>query len=216
MSPSGVDPRRTNRRTGLDLRKHSPWLAVVLMLVGMVGVVVLPGVPPLLAKEGPVEDVSHLLLAAGTLVFFGRGVQLRKLGPWLVGGFLLVLLLEEVDWGLVYGFVQVSSAISDVVGESNLHNSVGGHSYLLFGIPVLLFAIVGLRIPRLGSRIVEWLAHVPSRSASVALFTLLGLHVHWALGVSEQERDELFETSLYGWFVAVGLARPNGRNDTER
>lgn len=186
---------------GVTLARRWPRvLAVLAANAGLVALVLAAPEPArrLLAKEGPVEQVSHgvLLLAAlawAWLAARDRGVRVRAL---LLAGFLALVLAEELDWGAVYGVPHVGVRIAAALGHRNMHNALAGASYLLFALPLALhFAAPA----RLHGR----LAPLPDERA--AFFVIAALFIAWNLGAWERQAQELLEACLYALLLACGL-----------
>lgn len=159
-----------------------------------------------LAKEGPVEQVSHLVLVVGVGLWLAvyRRARSRRGFPLVAAAFLALLFLEETDWGAELGFVALSGSIRDLVGASNLHNSWGGHSYVLFALPIFLWFGATLlperwRAPTL-SRIAPY---IPSRDARRAFWLVLAfaaLTAPW-----EEHVQELSELLIYALLATPAL-----------
>jgi hypothetical protein len=171
-------------------------LAAVLALVASCGVAAVLAPAWLLevsAKEGMVEVVSQAILlvaAAGWAVVRGRESR-RAL---LIALACLVVLGEELDWGL------------RGPGSGNLHNSVGGASYLLFALPwVWLYgASLGL-LPR-----ARWVPPRPDGIAFAVVVAVAGSSLVMS-SAWEQAVDELSELMLYVLLAVGGLRIASGR-----
>ncbi|MEM6994831.1 MAG: hypothetical protein AAF721_30230, partial [Myxococcota bacterium] len=100
----------------------------------------------LAAKEGPLEHVSHAVLALAVAAAAFRaatGGERGAGGRWPHVGvtlWLFVVLGEELDWGRVYGVDALATPLASLVGRPDLHNAWSGASYLLFAIPVVWLA----------------------------------------------------------------------------
>lgn len=158
------------------------------------------------AKEGPVEHVSAAVLlviaiAWGVRLSMRRGRHAEPRGhdnrsartiAVVMLGFVVLVLGEELDWGV----------------GTNVHNLVGGHSYLLFAIVPAAVACVGCVRPHAGG-------DGPSRDEGIALViaALPSVASTVALRVWASELDELGELAVYlvlcAWAVRVAARRDN-------
>jgi len=159
-----------------------------IVLAAALGMAVAPQLSSrLLAKEGPAEVVQHLLLALGVLGWGGLSSSGSRRALW-VAAFLGVLLGEELDWGGVLAG-----------GGGNLHNALGGHSYFLFALPLLVL----FGAPR------RWVGEIsPDLPERVGFFGAVGVVAAAAtilVPAWEAAFDEAKELALYGLLVAVSL-----------
>ncbi len=147
-------------------------------------------------KEGPAEAAGQVVLLLATLGW--AFVRTRQgAGARWVAVACAVVFAEELDWGAQLGL----TAVVDTLGVANLHNGLGGASYLLFAVPWVLLYGAALR----GMTTPAWL---PPRLDGVA-FGLVVLTAGISVLVSstwEQALDELSELMLYG-LLAVGGTR---------
>ncbi|MEM9189600.1 MAG: hypothetical protein AAGF12_10525 [Myxococcota bacterium] len=175
---------------------------LVLLLLGAV-----PSLRFLAEKEGPVEQLSHLVLIGGIVHWAVHGRRQRLRGVVLICLYLGVLLGEETDWGAVYGLFHTT-------GEANLHNRFDGHSYPLFGIPAaaLLFATA---FARSRSWLERWLEIRAGPSFAVAFFVLaagsLGIAV--AVPTFDTFADELTELGVYLLLAFLPISGPKPASD---
>lgn len=145
------------------------------------------------AKEGAAEAAGQVVLLVAVA---GWAVIRTRQGAgagWVALG-CAVVLAEELDWGAQLG-------AHALVGVHNLHNGLGGASYLLFAVPWVVLYGVALR----GVTTPAW---VPPRLDGVA-FGIVGLTAGVSLLVPsawEQALDELSELMLYA-LLAVGGTR---------
>src|SRR5688572_14611872 len=119
-------------------------LVVLAVAVAFAGLALLAptSAADLLAKEGPVEHASHLVLLLAVLAWTALAVRRRRparLLAALAAAFLALVLAEELDWGAVYGWGGISQAVAGVFGHRNMHNAARGASYLLFAAPLAAF-----------------------------------------------------------------------------
>ena len=182
------------------------------------------------AKEGPVEHVSHGVLLLAVLAWSARTVEvLRKPGGgdphaqgtangvWLPLGVALwmaVVLAEELDWGAVYGFNGLAGQLSRVAGRPDLHNAWSGASYLVFCIPVLVLAGLGLVGTKQGA---QPNGVALDRSDAAALIVVMAVSFVGTLAWSavEAQLDEVAELVLYGVLFWIA-ARPRPREGLGR
>ncbi len=152
----------------------------------------------LLAKEGPVEHLSHLVLLAAVLTWL---LLTRRADPTtrprivLMVGFLALVLAEELDWGAVYGWHLLAPRIAAFAGHRNLHNAARGASYLLFAAPLLLYFFA----PPVHRGI------APSPDERAAFLAIALLFLAWNFGPWERQAQELLETLLYALLLAIAL-----------
>ena len=180
----------------------APRTSTVLLL--MLGLLVLVLAAPalartLLAKEGPVEFASHVVLLAAVLAWLAlawRASAADRLRAALMAGFLALVLAEELDWGGVLGVSALGLRIDAAVGHRNFHNATHGASYLLFALPLLLhFAAPARMHGRLA----------PVADERAAFFTIALAFIAWNLGPWESHAQELIEGVLYGLLLAAGV-----------
>lgn len=162
-------------------------------------------------KEGLSEHVSHLVLVAGIVGFVRHGALSRRTdrSPWIawtMAAFLFVVLLEEIDWGAIYGVNEIAQTVLVGSDRPNLHNAWRGLSYNLFALPLLAFFVAPIARDRLARH-----AHVlPTRSDQIEFGVLavaapvLGL----VSGSFEPVVDEMLELAMYSRVTATGLRAP--------
>jgi hypothetical protein len=152
-----------------------------------------------LAKEGLVEHASHVFLAVGALALAACALRHRRRAFAFASAFLLFVLLEETDWGAVYGWTPLADGLRALVGEGNLHNAWGGHSYLVFAIPPAAFYGPALLPERWASRARAFWMPCPLRRAdALALLVLVFVDTAVAHSAgSDAGFDELSEACLY-------------------
>lgn len=74
-------------------------------------------------REGPIEQVSHAVLLVALIAWLWAVRRRTGTARWIavvVSLYTLFLLLEEIDWGLVYG---VDIGFNRLVGLPSLHQS---------------------------------------------------------------------------------------------
>ncbi len=164
----------------------------------------------LTAKEGLVEHISHAVLAVAVLVWVRRAVRAgRDAAPgtaWVVGAIAAwcgVVLGEELDWGAVYGCTVVAAPLTEWTGRPDVHNAWSGASYLVFAVPVLGLALLGLR-RRFGF----------DRFDATALLVVVVASAVGTLGWPDREAqlDEVAELVLYAvlvWIAVRGRSSPD-------
>ncbi|MCR9160202.1 MAG: hypothetical protein ACE37F_37230 [Nannocystaceae bacterium] len=173
------------------------WVGVVAVASAVAAATVPSWLLGVAEKEGPVEAASAVVLLAAAL---GWGVVRTREGrgaAWVAAA-CAVVLAEELDWGAQLGLPWFAESF----GVHNLHNGLGGASYLLFALPwVALFgaALWGRARPR-------WLPPRPDGYAFAAVAAVaavsLALPTAW-----EQALDELSELLLYVLLAVGGLRR---------
>jgi len=185
------------------------WLVLggTLCVVGL-GLLFPDGLGPFLAKEGAIEHLSHGVLAVGIVAWGASAARHRRVPPACLALFLLLVLAEELDWGLVYGWPAGASVVRAVGGDRNLHNLLGGHSYVLFALP--LVALYGCALlPEARRRVPErWFGRtLPPKGDAWAFFVLCPIAVLLpeALESRAAMMDEVFETGLYVLVLVTGI-----------
>lgn len=103
----------------------------------------------LAAKEGPFEHLGHMALVVAVALWVGVALRAARRPRALAIGVALYLglaLLEEIDWGAVYGVDLGHSLVARLTGGSpNFHNaqkshaSLAGWSVAWMSAPMLLF-----------------------------------------------------------------------------
>lgn len=196
---------RRRSRIG-DILAEVPVLAV---LVALAAFVVLALAAPertagWLAKEGPVEHASHVILALAALAWLALAIFKRSAARLLslaLALFLALVLAEELDWGAVYGWRGPGEAIARVFGHRNLHNAASGSSYLLFAVPLAVY-FAWPRAPL-----------TPTRHERRAFVLLAAAFLACNLTPWERHGQELLEALLYALMLAVAarLLRPDVR-----
>ena len=119
--------------------------------------------------EGPLEHVSHLVLV-GSVVLWGmcaRAADGRQRAVALgMTAWLLLLWLEEIDWGAVYG---LTDGLRGIVGAPSLHHSSSANTSPFadklkwFAVPIVLWFALP-RVPRVG----DWLSRLDPIPATVS------------------------------------------------
>lgn len=183
------------------------WLAVLPLVALLAGWWTAPeATARWAAKEGPVEHVSHAVLAVALIGWGAKAVRMRGVAI-AVALWCALVLAEELDWGKVYGVHGIADLWIGVVGRPDLHNAWGGASYVLFGIPILGLLALGWR-ERSGLTRVDALALALIVGASL-LGTLIGSQISEAI---EPVLDEVSELSLYAVLAVIGWrATPTAR-----
>lgn len=153
----------------------------------------------LLAKEGPLEHASHLVLLLAVVAWGGVAARTRgwaRLRAAGLAGFLVFVLAEEVDWGAVYGAPRLGAGLAGAFGHRNMHNALGGASYLLFAAPLALHFAAPARLHG---------PLAPLRDERVAFLAIAASFIAWNLGAWERQAQELLEAALYALLLACGL-----------
>ncbi len=181
------------------------WVFACVAAFGMLALVDAPRWLALAAKEGTLERSSHALLGVASLAWLARARTPPRSVPLLVAAFCVLVLGEELDWGAQLGVHAIANGLQARVGDTNLHNLLGGASYLLFAVPpVVLY----------GSALAGRGPHRPP-SADALAFALIAATAAASLGVSpswESSLDELSELMLYGLIACTGL-QPDAAHD---
>ncbi|MEM6293722.1 MAG: hypothetical protein AAGA54_20780 [Myxococcota bacterium] len=192
-----------HRRTRISL--GLAWVIACVVAFAALALVDAPRWLALAAKEGALERSSHALLGVATLAWLARARQAPRRVPLVLAGFCLVVLAEELDWGAHLGWSTIAAGLRAGVGDTNLHNLLGGASYLIFAVPPMLFYGSALR----GAG-----AHRPARADAVA-FALIAATAAASLGAPpswESSLDELSELMLYGLIACSGLVPPESQD----
>lgn len=194
-----------------------PGLVTIIALGDLVAAVLGPEpMRGLLAKEGPAEQVSHVVLAVAVIAWSARAMRPVSMRGGRMGAAALALafafvLGEELDWGLAFEVHVLADPLIRLVGRPDLHNAWGGASYLLFSLPVLAVVALGVAGPtdRAGWR-------GPSRGDAIALVLVaiaavitIALPRAW-----EAALDELTELLAYVALAAAALRPGRGRSCT--
>lgn len=172
------------------------------------------------AKEGPVEHVSHGVLVLTVLAWAARTVAVQRSnasGGWLPLGVALwmaVVLAEETEWGAVYGADGLAEQVSRVAGRPDFHNAWSGASYLVFCIPVLVLAGLGLSGAK---RTAEPRAVALDRSDAAPLIIVMVASLVGTLAwpAIEAQLDEVAELVLYAVVLWIAVrSRPSAAAQT--
>ncbi|EDM80091.1 hypothetical protein PPSIR1_20729 [Plesiocystis pacifica SIR-1] len=199
------------------------FLAALLVLTYLAGTALLVLTPELglraLEKEGAVEQASHLVLVAAIVAYAVVALRSRRPLVLLLSLFLTLVLLEELDWGDVYSQNQLATFFQAETGDVNFHNRWGGHSYLLFALPVPAYGLSAFYPAWLREPLERALGPAaPDRRASVAMLACVATLIVGLLALSayEQQLDELNELVIYLWFggVAALAARPQSARES--
>ena len=142
--------------TTLDLVWRGPAIAIgVYALAAVVAAVAPASALQIAEKEGLLEHLSHAVLLVGIVAWMIRARTPPRAVAIAVAVTLTVVLAEELDWGGLFG----ATAVADVTGLPNFHNSWGGASYLVFAVPFAAFFALPLT---------RFADHGPSRGHSLA------------------------------------------------
>ncbi len=175
----------------------------------------------LAAKEGPLEHLSHLVVAAAGTGFFRVGIRAAARGRAIALGmacFCGIVLGEELGWGSVLGVEVVADAVRAISGRSDFHNAWSGASYLLFAVPVValfgpvLLASVGIRGEEVWVH--RWqealgdVAPAPDHALALACLGVASLTGTLAVPDWESELDEITELLLYAVLAVLAWRRP--------
>lgn len=194
---------RRSSRGWYPRRVPAPVLAVLVVAAVLVGLALIdPGTAAAwLAKEGPVEHASHLVLLLAVAAWIALAARTRgrsRLLAAVLAAFLALVLAEELDWGAVYGWPGPGEAVARVFGHRNMHNAARGSSYLLFAAPLAaFFAWPAAPLPA-------------TRGERLAFALIAALFLACNLTAWERHGQELLEGLVYALLlaVAVRLLRP--------
>lgn len=164
----------------------------------------------LFGEEGPVEQWSDAILLGAILVWATIAVRrLRWALP--VALYLTFLLMEETDWGAVYGVDAGHSIVDALVGRDSFHElSLAGVSFFAevqhwFVLPALGF--FGFAVAtRLAGRPV---AHdLPREDETAVLAVILGLYVVMPSPLQPPLDDRgMYQLLIYGLFAMMAVRR---------
>ena len=181
-------------------------VAAVYVAIGVAAVLAPATVLDAAAKEGPIESLSHAVLAGGIAAWAVRA-RVRPRWPALAVAILLALTLaEELDWGAHLGHDAFARVLVDRTGAPNLHNALGGTAYVLFALPWAAFWLAPFAPERWRVALGD---HLPARSATFAAVVVAGASLLSSLAAAPWERalEEIHETIHYV-LVAVAAFRP--------
>lgn len=212
-----------------ELARHPyVWALGLCVSIHVLGVLIAPDLWLRLSdKESLFEHLGHGVLALGFVVWLLVSVRTRRgalVVACLVSAYLLFCLLEEIDWGAVYGIELGHSRIERWTGGPNLHNARAlehtpfGWSLPWMAAPMIAYFAAGW-VPRARQRTLA--SVLPTRAESFwFVVTVLvsaafdGLHLlHWRLGYVPRAAaggslgDALgwFQIAFYLLWVLVGL-----------
>lgn len=186
-----------------------PPLVVLVIAAGFAGLAL--AAPQLaaatLAKEGPVEHASHLVLLAAVVLWVllaARTGGRPRISAAAVATFLALVLLEELDWGAVYGLPGPGEAIARSLGHRNLHNAASGSSYLLFAVPLAAY-FAWPPGPR------PHAPPAPLRGERLAFLLLAALFLLGNLTAWERQAQELLEGLVYALMLTIAARHLRAR-----
>ena len=141
----------------------SHWFAFVIAGTALTFVTVSLAAPRLAARltvaEGPIEHFGHVLLLAVVLTWIvAAGHALRngaKTTPAaralcvFMPVYLGAILMDEIDWGAVYGWDLGATTVRELTGQPNLHRFLllpdfDGIALIIWGTPMFGFFALGL------------------------------------------------------------------------
>lgn len=203
VEPTLRDEARAWHRRAVPLPEDSrlarwAWTATALAAVGSAVIAweVWPAALEwLLSKEGLIEQVSHALLALSAGVWLGLGRSSPRAIPVALAVVSVLLLLEEIDWGAIYGLDGLGDRLERALGDPNLHNVGHGASYALFGVPLVAYFAAPSR----------WLgAYAPTADERLAMLGT-GLLLVQTNGPREALAQEGLEAILYAVLLGCGV-----------
>jgi len=154
------------------------------------------------AKEGPLEQGSHVVLAAAVVAWLVRVRQPPRWAPLVLALALAVVLAEETDWGALVADNALTSAFARLTGRPRLHADA---SYLLFAIPWLAWLAASLAPTwrmRLGPHAASRDEVVAAGLVAVATLGSVLLPIEW-----ERALEEISETIFYALLFASAVRR---------
>ncbi len=202
---------RTPDKSVFSIPVVIPVVSMIILFIFIA--VVFPGLfKDILGKERFIEHVSHLILIFSiALCLPSIGKDRRRNGRVFFLIMLVVLLLEETDYGGVYGFYLARDFFSSNFHVVNFHNRIN----LPFGITFDLYWIFKWLIflyfffPLFGNRkLKEWFyPFIPSKNEiiAVSIIALFREDPFGFLGASDYYFQELSECLLYYLFLAIAL-----------
>ena len=156
------------------------------------------------AKEGAIEQLSHVVLAFAIVAWAARA-RTRPRWPAVTAACLLAITLaEELDWGAELGLAAIATALEATVGATNLHNAAHGGAYVLFAVPWALWAALPWAPERWRAAVTP---HDPSRATALALAVVALASAFALLAAQPWERalDEVNEAILYMALLGAAL-----------
>lgn len=189
-------------------RKHTTATGVLVLFVAFgVGVTVAPQwTARALAKEGPVEVVSHAVLLVAVLAWllaaWRRHTRARALAVG-VAVFCAVVLGEELSWGAELGVTMLADPLSAATGRADFHNAWGGASYLVFAVPVVALVVIGI----VASAQTLPLGIDRDDAVALGLVGLAAIGGTLAWPSLEAQLDELSELALYVALTWIAVRR---------
>ena len=182
-------------------------LVAALAAFGIAAVAAASPLADLLAKEGPVEHLSHAVLVVAVVAWGRHAARGDDNAARILRGalalFLLAVLGEELDWGAVYGLVPGRGG--------NVHNAWGGASYLVFALPLGLIVAAPWVAPL--ARALGRAA--PGRVDALGLLAIPAAALSVALAWPRWEPyfDEYSELLLYGALAWLAIRRSGAAGD---
>lgn len=186
--------------TARRVLRHPLTIATV-AATALIGVGLLVAPEPLVAlkdqRESGLEHISHGVLLLGVLLWSVVVARTKRDGPQVLGivtlGYQLLLLLEETDWGQVYGV--------DLGVEALHHNTV--HPATMFHDRLFLFALPGVAwaLAPLVRRS-SW-SVAPRPEDGVVFLGILATYV--ASDMVIEGLHDVYQTLAYAVFLGVGL-----------
>lgn len=206
-------------------RQPYAWALGLCVSIHVLGVLVAPHLWLRLSnKESVFEHLGHATLALACVVWLWAARRTRRdalVVVALVSAYLAFCLLEEIDWGEVYGIDLGYTQLTKWTGGPNLHNAPAlehtllGWSLLWMTAPMVAYFSTGL-LPRTRlSNVLATRAETFWFGATVLVSALFdGLHLlHWRLGYVPRAPaggslgDALgwFQIAFYLLWVLVGI-----------
>jgi hypothetical protein len=157
-------------------------------------------------EEGFIEHVSHLALLVALFFWAVAARSLRGSGraralAWGVFAYVALLLVEEIDWGLVYG---VDIGFKRVFGLTSFHQTTWRNDYVWqdklywFGAPMALFFLA----PWLGKMVASFHPAAATRRDSVAFAVVLATFL--VIDSLHSHAISTFQAAMYAVLAWVG------------
>lgn len=133
--------------------------------------------------EGPFEQISHVVLLAALVAWVAVALRARTALSMGAAGYVGLMMLEEIDWGAVYGVNLGHKALDALLGIPALHHhqwdadAIWEDKLFWFTIPVLAYFALPFALRR-RRELLERLAPVaPRPEEGVLLFVVLGTYM---------------------------------------
>lgn len=166
-----------------------------------------------LQGEGPLEHVSHAALLAAVIAWGVALARLPRPGQQLLAAlsmaYAALLLMEEIDYGEVYGVDLGYVWLKARTGVTGLHHNPGapvtvlGDRLLLFAVPGILWALAGV------SGALRGLAPAAPRPEDGAVFLII-LGIYLLSDLVLPGLHDVHQVLAYGVLLTVGVKAARG------